>query len=395
MKKLIYLASFLCALHLPASQSSTPTINKPSIPKEFTVLHSQSPTEKDDLSQHKKTDCFFYILISAPSNAKNDTKTKGDSSPSSGPLDKTGLYKIFSNVTKEQQGALIPQDFIKPGVPEVATAPTYTLHFGWADKGGKNNLPDAALSLTKALTRLHQNFKKSNTCYYLIVTEGRSGLLINYATQNLLKSEAFSLSVVVEIGTPLPTDKANKELFYPQLFKIGTMYSLYTQHAYKLSNVAHFPPAPQTSYPQAFIDKHTNLYNVRLLLNNNQRSLQGIFEGQDLKQPFAYLGQHIFEYCNFIKRAYSYHHDLWATIDTRKNGTPFIGIMTHPSRENESSKAIQKEHLLAGKQKKGFKETVGPSTDTRINMSDRAKMQSNVRSVAHVKKLQKLTCQTA
>ncbi len=388
MKKLICFINLLSISLIHASTLSTRIT--PSIPKEFTILHSSQPSLESN-SQQPKTACFFYILISAPNNIKNNAKTKKEFAFIK---NKETLYKLFSNITKDSQGAIIPKDFIKPGTPEINSKPTHALHFGWKDNGGKNNLTDAAFVFTQALTRLHLNFKKSHTCYYLIITEGRSGLLLNYATQHL-KNEAFSLSAVVEIGTPLPTDKANKDFFYPKLSKIGTMYSFYTQHAYKLSNAVHFPASPQTSYPESFINKHTNLYNVRLLLNNNQRSLQNIFEGQDLQQPLAYLGQHIFEYCNLIKRSYAHHHDLWATIDTRTNNKSFIGVVSHPSGESGSLKAIKQEHQQAGKQLDDFQRKIGSSTDTRINMSDSAKMRSKVRTTAHLKKLQKLTCQAA
>jgi hypothetical protein len=388
MKKLIYRASLLCIIHIQASQSPISSTLTPSIPHNFTILHSQPLPEKNPLSQQEKVDCFFYILVSGLTPSKEE-KTKKDVGRLAA---KEELYKTFSNVTKQSQGPLIPKDFIKTGVPLSNTIPTHTLHFGWNDTGGKNNLTDAALTFSKTLSRLHQNYKKSYTCYYLIVTEGRSGLLVNYVTQHLLKKESFSLSVVVEIGTPLPNEKGNGE-FYPNLFKIGTFYSLYTQHAYKLTTPVHFPPAPETSYSLAFINKHSNLYNVRLLLNNNQRSLQNIFEGKDLKQPLVYLGQHIFEYCNLIKRTHPHHHDLWATLDTRTKSKPFIGIVSHPAEEKSTSKAIKKEHLSAGKQLDEFQKKIGAST--RINMSDRAKLQSKVRPIAHLRKSQKFAYQTA
>ena len=395
MKKLIYLASLLCAVHASASQSSIPSPLKSPIPKEFTVLYSKPTTEKDPLEQPEKTDCFFYILVSAPTPTTVNTKTKAKVEK---PVNKSELYKAFSKITKEYHGPIIPQGFIKPDVPKASattTHPTHILHYGWNDTGSKNNLMHEAKAFNKALMRLHLKNKKSHTCYYLIVTEGRSGLLVNYTTHLPLDDKTLSLSVVVEIGCPLPAnaEKANND-FYPNLSKIGTLYSFYTQHAYKLSNAVHFPPSPQTSYPQSFVDKHTNHYNIRLLLNNNQRSLQNIFEGQDLKQPLAYLGQHLFEYCNLIKRSYAHHHDLWATMDTRTNSKPLIGVVSHPSGE-KASKTVKQEHQRAGMHSDDFKKKVESSTSTRINMSDRAKMQSKVRSVAHLKKLQKLTCQTA
>ncbi len=383
MKKLIYLVSLLCSLHINASQSSIPATLKSPIPKEFTVLHSKAVTEKDPLEHQEKADCFFYILVSAPTPATITAKAKEN------PLDKKELYKSFVKVTKEQQGTLIPKDFIKPGIPEKNTPATHILHYGWNDTGSKNTLIHEASAFNKALVRLHQKNKKSSTCYYLIVTEGRSGLLVNYATHLPLQEKTLSLSVVVEIGTPLPGngEKGNKS-FYPDLFKIGTMYSLYTQHAYKPSTVALFPPSPQMSYSKPFIHQHTNLYNIRLLLNNNQRSLQNIFEEKNLNQPLAYLGQHIFEYCNLIKRTYQQHHDLWATLDTRANSKPFIGIVSHQAQEKPSSKAIKKEHQHAGKQLEDFNKTIGSST--RINMSDRAKLQSKVRPIAQLRKKRSL-----
>lgn len=389
MKKLIYRASLVWVLYIPASQSSISPTLTPSIPPSFTILHSQPLPEKNNLLRQEKTDCFFYILVSAPTPSKGEEKQNKEATRRA---TKEELYKTFSNIIKQKHGPIIPKDFIKPGVPAANTVPTYSLHFGWNDKGGKNNLVEAALSFTKSLSRLHQNYKKTYTCYYLVVTEGRSGLLVNYTTQHLLKKEAFSLSAVVEIGTPLPGQNGNGD-FYPNLSKIGTLYSLYTQHAYKLATAAHFPPSPETSYSPAFINKHTNLYNVRVLLNNNQRSLQNIFEGKEVKQPLAYLGQHVFEYCNLIKLTHPHHHDLWATLDTRTKTKPFIGIVSHPTEEKNSSKAIKKEHQSAGKQLDEFQKKIGSST--RINMSDRAKLQSKVRPVAHLRKSQKLTCQTA
>jgi|GEM_PF-3476847 len=391
MKKLIYLASLLCVLHISASQSPIASSSKSPIPKEFTVLYSKTLAEKDSLTQQEKTDCFFYILVSAPTPTTVNTKTK---EKPKNPENKNELYKIFANITKEQHGPLIPQDFIKPGIPKANTPPTYVLHYGWTDTGSKIKLINEAKAFNKSLERLHLKNKKSHTCYYLIVTEGRSGLLVNYATHQPLHDFTLSLSVVIEIGTPLPAsaEKASND-FYPNLSKASTFYSFYTEHSY-LSNPAYFPPSPRTSYPQTFIDKHTNLYNVRLLLNNNQRSLQNIFEGQTLKQPLAYLGQHIFEYCNIIKRSYTYHRDLSATLDTRTESTPIISIISHPAGE-KASKIVKKEHQLAGKQLDIFKKKIGSSPDTRINMSERAKMQSTIRPIAQLKKLQKLTCQTA
>ncbi len=381
MKKLIYLASLLCALHAKASQSS--------IPPQFTVLYSQKLPEKTDLSYQEKADCFFYILVSAPIPKIVSAKTK--EKPEN--IHKKGLYEQFVKVTKEYNGPIIPKDFIKSGIPEANTPPTYVLQYGWTDTGSKKNIVDEASAFNQALVRLHQKNKKTHTCYYLVVTEGRSGLLVNYATNLPLDEKTLSLSVVVEIGTPLPThaEKANKD-FYPNLSKVGTLYSFYTEHSY-LSNTALFPPSPITSYPQSFIDKHTNLYNIRLLLNGNQRSLQNIFEEKELKQPLAYLGQHIFEYCNFIKQSYSKHHDLWATLDTITTSTPLIGIISHPAGEKDSLKAIKQNHQIAGKQLDDFKKNVG--NVSRIFMSTGQKLRSNVRPVAHLKKLQKLTCQAA
>ncbi len=391
MKKLIYLASLLCVLHISTSQSSIPSTSKSPIPKEFTVLYSKTLAEPDPL-QPAKTDCFFYILVSAPTPTPVNAKTKGTPEK---PLNKKELYKIFAKVTEELHGTLIPKDFIKLGVPETNQPPTHVLHYGWTDTGSKNNLVHEASAFNKALERLHQKNKKMHTCYYLIVTEGRSGLLVNYATHHSPHDKTFSLSVVVEIGTPLPAnaEKANKD-FYPNLSKAGTFYSFYTEHPY-LSNPAYFPPSPRTMYPQSFINNSTNLYTIKLLLNNNQRSLQNIFEGKDLKQPLGYLGQHIFEYCNIIKRTYSYHHDLWATLDTRTNSKPLIVINSHPVEGKNPSKTTRLEHQRSGKQSDDFKKKVGSSTDTRINMSDSAKMRSKVRTTAQLKKLQKLTCQTA
>lgn len=153
-----------------------------------------------------------------------------------------------------------------------------------------------------------------------------------------------------------------------------------------------FPPTPRTGYPQLFIEKNTNLYNIRLLLNNNQHSLQNIFEEKNLKQPLEYLGQHIFEYCNFIKKSYSLHHDLWANLNTKTQNETLIGIISHPIGE-KASKTIKKEHQLAGMQKDYFEKNVG--NVSRINMSTGQTMRSKHRPVAHLKKLQKLTCQTA
>ena len=308
-------------------------------------------------------------------------------------MNKKELYKDFSNVTAELHGTLIPKDFIKPGVPEANQPPTHVLHYGWTDTGSKNNLMNEASAFNQALLRLHQKNKKSHTCYYLIVTEGRSGLLVNYATHLPLPDKTLSLSVVVEIGSPLPAnaEKANND-FYPNLSKMGTFYSFYTEHPY-LSNPAYFPPSPRTSYPQSFIDKHTNLYTIKLLLNNNQSSLQNIFEKQDLKQPLAYLGQHVFEYCNLIKRSYAHHHDLSATLDTRTNSKPFIVINSHPAEEKASKGVVQQEHQLAGKQLHDFQKKVGKVS--RINWETGQSLRSKHRPVAHLKKLQKLTCQTA
>lgn len=389
MKKLIYLASLLCILHINASQSSIPSTSKSPIPKEFTILHSNTLTEKDPLAQQEKTNCFFYILVSAPTPTTVNAKIKRKPETS---VNKNKLYKDFSKVTKEYQGPLIPKDFIKPGVPEANTPPTHVLHYKWTDTGSKNNLVHEASAFNQALVRLHQKNKKSHTCYYLVVTEGRSGLLVNYATHHSLHEKTLSLSVVVEIGSPLPAnaEKANNE-FYPNLSKMGTFYSFYTEHSY-LSNPAYFPPSPRTSYPQSFINKHTNLYTIKLLLNNNQRSLQNIFEEKDLKQPLAYLGQHLFEYCNIIKESHPIHHDLWATLDTRTKSHPLIGIISHPAGE-KASKGVKQEHQRAGKQLDDFKKKVG--NVSRINMSTGQTLRGKNRPVAQLKKLQKLTCQTA
>lgn len=382
MKKLICLASFLLCIQTVLSQ--------PSIPSAFTVLNTQnaSPVKSSakDLLQQEKAFCIFYILISAP------IETKGK------PVKRDQLYKNFAGLTKNEHGAIIPEGFIttgssgKPSVPITATVPMYFLHFGWADKGGKNTLTEAADAFAKALANLHRTFKKTYTCYYIVVTEGKSGLLVNYATQQSLKRETFSLSVVVEIGTPLPAAmEKTTSMFYPNLSKIGTLYSFYTQHNY-LSSSSHFPPSPETSYPTAFVNKSKNMYNIRLLLNNNQQSLQHIFEKHDMKQSIAYLGQHLFEFCNYIKRFYTQHHDLWANLDTKTNKPPYVGIISHSSPEKES-KPVRQEHQRAGKQLDAFQNKTG--NNNRIQMSTGQKMRSTYRPVAQLKKLQKLTCQTA
>jgi hypothetical protein len=104
------------------------------------------------------------------------------------------------------------------------------------------------------------------------------------------------------------------------------------------------------------------------------------------------LGQHIFEYCNIINQSYPIHHNLWATLDTRTKSKPSIGIISHPTGE-KGSPGVKQEHVLAGKQWDDFKKKVG--NVSRINMSSGQSLRSKNRPVAHLKKLQKLTCQAA
>ena len=374
MKKALCLASLLSAIY--ANQV------RPSIPSAFNILDSQPLPEKKDALSEEKSDCIFFILISTPPPSKGESK-------------KTDFhlenYRTFLGIEQKNIGPFIPKDFIKTetgtrsGVPVAPTRAPYCLHFGWSDKGGKNNLIDAAQAFSKALAQLHRNFKKSYNCHYIVVTEGRSGLLLNYATQQSLKGEGFTIEVAIEIGTPLPpdTEKAYRD-FYPNMTKIGTLYAFYSQHTYLTSN-AYFPPTPRTGYPQPFIDAHKNLYNIRLLLSNNQQSLQNIFEKKDMKKSHTYFGQNLLRLCNFVKQSYHEHHDLWINLDIKSGKTQktLIGIISHPKGEKES-KQIKQEHQRAGIQRDAFQKQVGSAS--RIEMKSGHRMRSSVRSVAHLRR---------
>ncbi len=379
MKKDLCLASLLCTIYTNQA--------RPAIPSAFTVLDSQPLPEKKDALSEEKSDCIFFILISTPPPAKGEVK-KTDFH--------TDNYRTFLGVGQKNLGPFIPKDFIKagtatrPGVPAAPTRAPYCLHFGWSDKGGKNNLIDAAQAFSKALAQLHRNFKKSYNCHYLVVAEGRSGLLLNYATQHPLKGEAFTIGVAIEIGTPLPpdTEKAHRD-FYPNMAKIGTLYAFYSQHTYLTSN-AYFPPIPRTGYPQAFVDAHKNMYNIRLLLSNNQQSLQNIFEKKDMKKSHTYFGQNLLRLCNFAKQSYHEHRDLWVNLDTKsgKNQKTLIGIVSHPTGEKDS-KQVKQEHQRAGMQRDAFQKQVGSAS--RIEMNSGHRMRSSVRSVAHLRRSDRLT----
>ena len=383
MRKLIYLASLICV--------TCPLHAQPIIPGAFTILDAQTLPDKGDLLRQEKKDCIFVILLSTSLPSKGDIKK---------PHFYLDNYRTFFGLKSEFTPPLIPQNFIKastptrPGVPTAPTRPTFHIHFGWTDRGGKNNITDAAHGFAKSLAQLHRSFKKSYNCYYIVITEGRSGLLLNYATQHPLKQEAFTIDVALQIGTPLPSDmeKAHRD-FYPNLSRIGTLYAFYSQHAYLTSN-SYFPPSPRTGYPETFVNTHNNVYNIRLLLNNNQQSLQNIFEKRDIKKSYLFFGHNVFKLCNFIKQSYQEHHDLWVSLDTRneKRSRTFMGIITHPAGEKDSKK-VRQEHQRAGIQREAFQKLVGSAN--RIEMNSGHRMRSSTRSIAHFRKSDRATLHAA
>ncbi len=309
MKKLIYLASLLTTTSITLSQS----------PYKQTQLFFLGASERQlEQLQRNGVDPIFCIIVPSQTTALTPGTQK--------------MYELFSESLE------VPSSFFKEGVPLVNSKPV-CLFFDWVDgnEGNTNLSNQAREKFIPALMRLKRDFGKNSR--YIIISHGRGSLLLNTATR---LNSCPKVDAIIELGTPIPATQK----FYPNPSKFTQFFNIQTAMPYIFKHpTIHGADNDQKKYPPI---KDFKPYNIRLIVNGKQISLQKDVFSAPAKKNGSLLGSTLLLLCQKASSQFSNYRSTWASIGTKQPQPVLMGLLktqtsVQPTKQELARTAFNKQ----------------------------------------------------
>ena len=309
---------------------------------------------------------------------------------------KTNLFWFEKAPSKSQLATVQTVCIIAPNTPQPLDAKTYSclkkfsqtlaipcLYVNWVDKAeGITNLRNEAETFALSLKQLTKDLPVNTSV--MLIGLGRAGRLINAATQVMGFPQVDS---IIQIGTPIPaaSQKLNPK---PGTFKF--LFNFQTSLPYSFQN-------PLTLESQDDLKEYTATktfkpYNIRLIIDGKQLSLQKDVFAPPFKKTFQTLGSQLFALCQDAKTNFTTYRTLWASLDTKQPQKTYVGML---KKKNYKVTPTSQEFAQDALARAAFQKTYGPLKKA-LAVQDGKKFRSTYRTAkTNNRTLQKLSSQTA